>query len=270
MKTIFLGKNCIEVEQTDSTNSYLAQLASQGSWLNGRGAFEGTAVIARHQLRGRGQRDASWESEPAKNLTLSILLYPDFLKPEEQFQLNKVVSLGVAEFVADYLYFSEGSKGEDVKIKWPNDIYVSDKKIAGILIENSVSGAKLLQSVVGIGININQEKFSAGLPNPTSLKLITGNDFDLKECFEKLCSCVEKRYLQLRNTFLHPNHSRQEEIDHDYSENLYRFAEWARYKYKEATLKAQITGITKTGKLVLETSEKRILECDFKDVSFLL
>ena len=102
MKTIFLGKNCIEVEQTDSTNSYLARLASAESSLNEIGVFEGTVVIARQQQRGRGQRGTSWESESGKNLTMSILLQPTFLRPEDQFQLNKAVSLGVMEPAAGY------------------------------------------------------------------------------------------------------------------------------------------------------------------------
>jgi BirA family transcriptional regulator, biotin operon repressor / biotin---[acetyl-CoA-carboxylase] ligase len=294
MKTIFLGKNCIEVEQTDSTNSYLARLlVLPPTPLLGergvKGVFEGTVVIAKQQLQGRGQRGASWESEPNKNLTLSILLQPTFLRTEDQFQLNKAVSLGVAEFISSpliplsprrgdarsgtLLWGESGERGDVVSIKWPNDIYIGNKKIAGILIENSVSGNKLQQSIIGIGININQERFSAELPNPTSLKLITGKEFDLKECLEKLCSCIEKRYLQLRisSSFL-PSRSREEAMqtafDADYLQNLYRFGEWANYKYKGDALKAKIIKITKVGKLVLEIENGEKLECDFKELGF--
>src|ERR1035437_6675835 len=160
METIFIGKNCIEIEKTDSTNSYLSKLLGEKT------LFEGTVVITNRQEMGRGQRGTTWESEPNKNLTLSILLHPTFLRPDEQFQLNKAISLGVAGFVVGVLQVDV-----DVKIKWPNDIYIRNKKVAGILIENSVSGNNLQHSIIGIGINVNQEKFSAKLPNPTSFRI---------------------------------------------------------------------------------------------------
>lgn len=269
MKTLFIGKNCIEVEKTDSTNSFLARMLSEMK------VFEGTLVITKNQERGRGQRGASWESEPGKNLTLSILLQPSFLGIEQQFQLNKAVSLGVLQFIKLSLspipLFSppgaeseSGGAGERVEgrlsIKWPNDIYIGNKKVAGILIENSVSGNKLQQSIIGIGINVNQDKFSAGLPNPTSLKLAIGKEFDLKECLEELCSCIEKRYLELR-----AGHA--DRIDADYLKNLYRFNEFASYKYKGEELKAKITGLSKVGKLILEIENGKILECDFKEIT---
>jgi BirA family biotin operon repressor/biotin-[acetyl-CoA-carboxylase] ligase len=273
METIFIGKNCIEVEKTDSTNSYLARLTSPPTPLlqerGGNAVFEGTVVIARHQEQGRGQRGSTWESEPNKNLTLSILFQPSFLRPDEQFMLNKAVSLGVAEFVLAVMSpFSEGNRRRlgtkfegDVRIKWPNDIYIGNKKVAGILIENSMSGSTFHQSIIGIGINVNQEKFSAKLPNPTSLKLVAGKEFDLDECLAQLCSYIESRYLQLKT-----DHYAQ--IDTDYLKNLYRFGEWANYKRKSEIFKAKSTGVTKAGKLILETEKGKILECDFKEVEF--
>jgi len=270
METIFIGKNCIEVEKTDSTNSYLARLmiSHPTSFDKEQGVFEGTVVLTNNQEQGRGQRGATWESEPNKNLTLSILLHPIFLRPNEQFQLNKAVSLGVADFVSSILSLSTSvnadsyRKGEErVRIKWPNDIYIGDKKVAGILIENFVSGDKLQQSIIGIGLNVNQVKFSAKLPNPTSLKIVAEKEFDLGECLAQLCSWVEKRYLELRTNHL-------SRIDNDYLQNLYRIGEWANYNCKGEIIKARITGITKVGKLILETEKRNILECDFKEVVF--
>ena len=169
--------------------------------------------------------------------------------------------------------WERSSREEDVKIKWPNDIYVANKKIAGILIENSVSGNKLQQSIIGIGININQDKFSTELPNPTSLKLVMGKEFDLRECLEELCSCIESRYLQLRQPHPIPLPKGEGTIDADYLKNLYRFGEWANYKYKSDTdkyreLKAKITGVAKIGKLIIETEKGETLECDFKELRF--
>jgi BirA family biotin operon repressor/biotin-[acetyl-CoA-carboxylase] ligase len=258
MKTLFIGKNCIEVQEIDSTNSYLAGLV-QGSTHEKKenAVFEGTVVVAKHQVQGRGQRGSSWESEPGRNLTLSILLQPSFLGLEEQFELNKAISLGVLEFVqAVYSPF----KGR-ASIKWPNDIYIGNKKVAGILIENLVNGNKLQQSIVGIGINVNQEKFSSLLPNPTSLKLAAGKEFDLKECLEELCSCIEKRYLELR-----AGHTAG--IDTDYLKNLYRIGEIANYNFKGETIQARISGVLKSGKLILVKDNGERLECDFKEVGF--
>ncbi|MBI4946495.1 MAG: biotin--[acetyl-CoA-carboxylase] ligase [Bacteroidetes bacterium] len=263
MNTLFVGQNIIRVEQTDSTNSHLTRLLENEKFP------EGAMLITQKQVQGRGQRGATWESEPNQNLTLSILLQPTFLLPDEQFQLNKAISLGVMEMISNSLSFGEG--WGEAKIKWPNDIYISNKKVAGILIENSVSGKKLQQSIIGIGINVNQEKFSAKLPNPTALKLVTGKEFDLGECLEQLCSCIESRYLQLRSpSSVLPirEEAKQTAIDSDYLKSLYRFSEWASYKFKGEIVEAKITGVTKLGKLVLETKKEKILECDFKEVEF--
>ena len=267
MKTIFIGKNCIEIEKTDSTNSYMARLQAVNP------LFDGTVVLTGHQEQGRRQRGSAWQSEPRKNLTLSIFLQPTFLRLDEQFQLNKAVSLGVVDAIHPLLHLPQGGRkpprsgsfpfGESwsgVAIKWPNDIYIADKKIAGILIENSVNGNRLQHSIIGIGININQEKFSPELPNPTSLKLVAGKEFDLKECLEQLCSSIEKRYLQLRNS--------SREIDSDYVKSLYRLGDFLNYNFKGESVKAKITGVSKTGKLVLEIENGKMLECDFKEVSF--
>ena len=224
-------------------------------------------VITHKQEQGRGQRGTIWESDAGKNSTLSILLRPTLIKPDEQFNLSKTVAVAVADFVKQHTHTL--SQEGNVKVKWPNDIYIGNKKVAGILIENSVSGNKLQQSIIGIGINVNQEKFSAELPNPTSLKIISGKDFDLDKCLSQLCSCIESRYLQL-------SANRFEKINEDYLQNLYRFGEWANYHYKGEKLKAKIIGVTKIGKLVLsvgllseEKENGKRIECDFKEIIFL-
>lgn len=262
MNTLFIGQKIICLTQTDSTNSYLTRLSAKEK------LPEGTVVITQMQEQGRGQRGTMWESDAGKNLTLSIFLKPNFLKPDEQFNLSKAVALGVAEFVHLCLTphpspQGEGNKRGEVAIKWPNDIYIGNKKVAGVLIENSVSGNSLSQCIAGIGINVNQKFFSDELPNPTSLKLVAGKYFDLDECLSQLCSCIESRYLQFK-----ANHF--EEINEDYLKNIYRFNEWANYNYKGDILKAKITGVTKIGKLVLEKENREKLECDFKEVEFTL
>lgn len=258
MKTIFVGKYCIQPEKIHSTNSYLADLCAQ------RNLPEGTVVITNEQEQGRGQRGTHWESEPGKNLTLSLLLKPTFLKPDEQFSLSKAISLAVLDFIRGLTphpsLHGEGNKRDKLAVKWPNDIYIGNKKVAGILIENSVSGNSISHSIIGIGINVNQEKFSDGLLNPASLKSEAGKEFDLEVCLEQLCSCIEKRYMQLQNHL--------QEIDSDYLKNLYCINTCEEYNYKGEKLKATITGITKTGKLVLQKESGGMLECDFKEVEF--
>lgn len=254
MKTIFIGKNCIRLEKIPSTNSFLAGL-SQNEKLP-----EGTLVIANCQEQGRGQRGTSWNSESGKNLTLSVLLKPVFLPPHGQFGLSKAISLAVADFIRHCL--DGHNAGEAVKIKWPNDIYIADKKVAGMLIENSVSGSSVENSVVGIGINVNQEKFPEPLPNPVSLKLITGKEFNLDDCLEQLCFYIERRYLQLK--------SNARETDNAYLTNLYRYNSPGQYLINGKKMTARITGITKTGKLVLETGNADPVECDLKEIECIL
>ena len=253
MDTLFIGQKIIQLKETDSTNSHLLRL------IDIEKLSEGAVVITQKQAQGRGQRGTFWKSEPGKNLTLSILLKPTFLKPEEQFSLSKSVSLAVFGFI---LSLMPDGLSHKTKIKWPNDIYIENKKVAGILIENSVNGNSISHSIVGIGINVNQGVFPAELPNPTSLKLITGKAFMLENCLERLCSYIEKRYSQLRN------HSK--EIDSGYLKNLYRFDEFANYNYKGEKLKVKITGVAKNGRLILEKENGKSLECDFKEIEFTL
>ncbi len=261
MDTLFIGHTIIRLEHTDSTNSHLLRL------MNEEKLAEGAIVITQKQEDGRGQRGTFWESEAGKNLTLSILLKPTFLKADEQFSLSKTISLGVLDFISSINH--QPSTINHPKVKWPNDIYIGNKKVAGILIENSVNGNSISHSIVGIGINVNQEKFSSELPNPTSLRIVTGDELNLEDCLSQLCSCIEKRYLQLRPQPLTPSPKREGGMDSDYLKNLYRFNEWANYNYKGETIKAKIIGVTKIGKLVLEKENGEKLECDFKEVVFL-
>ena len=267
MDTLFIGQNIIKLDSIDSTNDYANKLLSQeltsparaGS---GRGVFDGTVVYALSQRTGRGQRGNRWESEPYKNLTFSIVLYPIFIRVEEQFMLSKVVSLGICDYVNSIVTNPALNNSEyGVKIKWPNDINIGEKKVAGILIENSIRSNEITHSVVGIGLNVNQTQFSSDIPNPTSLKLITGEIFDLEICLSELCSCVEARYLQLKS-------GKKKEISNDYLKVLYRYQQMSIYEINGNPFAAKITGISEQGKLILEKEDGGIVECNFKEVSF--
>lgn len=245
MQTLFTGRNIINLYEVDSTNAYAQNLVKTGT------PAEGTVIIAEHQAQGRGQRGTAWQTEPGKNLTCSIILKPGFLAPRDTFMLNKMASLAVFDFLSYYPV-------ADISVKWPNDVYVYGKKIAGILIENTWRESILAWSIVGIGININQTAF--GEFDATSLKAATGNDYDIDDCLQQLCKCLEARYLQLR--------SDRNNIDREYKENLFGLGEKRRFMVNNREITGMIKGVNRAGELVLETGEM-LLHCDLKEVVFL-
>lgn len=239
----------IELDALDSTNNY-----ARGQVVPVE-AVEGTVVLAREQSGGRGNGSNSWESEPGKNLTLSVHFKPQFLEPSKQFFLSMAVSLGVADFVGIYT--------ENVSVKWPNDIYVGKQKIAGILIENIIMGNRLADSIAGIGININQEIFRSDAPNPVSLKQITGEEYDLQSSLEALLGCVFQWYDRLRSI---PS----EGIRSAYLSRLFRINEWADFKSEGRVFSGRITGISDYGSLQIQTPDLQLLSFAFKEVEFIL
>ncbi len=227
---LFVGKVHLHFPELDSTNRYALDLISKSN------PSEGTVISTDNQAQGRGQIGSIWESTPEKNLTLSIILYPHFLLPRQQFYLNQAISLGVYDFFARFI-------PDGLKIKWSNDLYVKDRKIAGILIQNSISSHKIKASVVGLGLNVNQRIFGDNLPNPTSLSLETQKDYLLKDLLLTLFSCIEKRYLQLKK-------GSKDLLDKDYLQKLYRYQEKASYQRPDGSIfYGEIIGLDPNGKL---------------------
>jgi BirA family transcriptional regulator, biotin operon repressor / biotin---[acetyl-CoA-carboxylase] ligase len=238
--TLFIGKVVHNFEELPSTNAHALSLLSKSK------PPEGTVISAYRQYDGRGQIGSKWESEAGQNITLSIVLYPDFLPVREQFQLNQAVALAVYDLAVSNIK-------ENVFIKWPNDIYVGHKKIAGILIQNTVSGEKLTASVIGIGINVNQEHFITNPPNPSSFKLQTEKTFSVQSVSEELFYRLEKRYLSLKF-----GNSRR--INEEYHEVLYRRNQFSHFTEPSgAGFEAIIRGVDKTGKLILEKAGKEFI-----------
>ncbi|MDP4289915.1 MAG: biotin--[acetyl-CoA-carboxylase] ligase [Bacteroidota bacterium] len=252
MNKLMIGSHIIELEQTTSTNSYAANLLHSGKQI------EGTVIIACEQTQGKGMDQNVWESEANKNLTFSIILYPDFLDPAEQFRLTEIISLGITDFVKTLLPLDG-----NIKIKWPNDIYIGDRKLCGTLIQNSIIGNKLSESIVGIGLNVNQESFLSGAPNPVSLKQISGINYDLRQSLLGLCSFINIRYNQLKSKYY-------AKIESDYLSLLYRFDEWHDFIVQEKSVHARIVGITNYGQLKLESVEGDIYNCGMKEVVYCL
>jgi BirA family biotin operon repressor/biotin-[acetyl-CoA-carboxylase] ligase len=179
-----IGSTFVELATVDSTNNYAMARVHEGL------AFHGAAYFAHDQSLGKGQRGKSWTSSPHENIVLSIVLQPGFLQLSEQFMLNAAIALGCYDFLKLFIQ-------DEVFIKWPNDIYWRDRKAGGILIESISKGRAWLFAVAGIGINVNQEDFSPNLPNPVSMKQITGQTFVPLELAKILCDCLEKTYLAL-------------------------------------------------------------------------
>ena len=242
-------KNIIKKNQISSTNTVAIELLKKEE------LPEGTIIWADEQTKGRGQRGNSWESEPGKNLTISIILFPHFLKAEDQFLLSKVTSLAIADYLAN--------RFNQVTIKWPNDIYVANDKIAGILIENSIIGSSFEYAVIGIGLNINQMKFVSNAPNPTSMQLLTGIEFNLEEVLCGLYSTLNKRYNQLIEY-------KVDDLNQEYLSSLFHFDEFYPYRQGQEIFSAKITGIDTFGALILETKSGEMRKFRFREVEYVL
>lgn len=249
MPKLFIPERIIRVNQVDSTNSHALQLIKDSN------PSGGTVVMTLNQTEGRGQQTNAWESESGKNLTISLILRPNFIKAQDQFQISMLISLGVSDYLKAY--------SKKVSIKWPNDIYVGDKKIAGILIEQSIMGANLSHSVCGIGLNINQEKFVSDAPNPISLNMLTQQTYNLDKELQKLLAAIEKRYFQLIN-------QGGKELEQDYLDSLYLMKEEHTYEDETGVFRGKIVGISEFGQLQIQDEEEVVKTYNFKEVSFLI
>ncbi len=243
-KTLFVGKKLVFLPSCHSTNKEAAKFQKNDH------LPEGTIVITNNQTAGKGQRGNTWESLPNQNLTFSILLKPTFLPVSEQFHLNMAISLGLLD------YLKTIKKG--FLIKWPNDMYFQNSKTAGILIENSVRENRLENSIVGIGLNVNQTSFQT--KKATSLSMVTDNEYLLNEVLENLCSCLEWRYIQLKKGQINS-------LKSDYLNHLLGFCEERLYKSDEI-FNGKIIGVTDGGLLQMETHEG-VRNFDFKQIEFL-
>ncbi len=251
MKKRNIGKNIIKINDVDSTNKFLVDISKLGK------IKEGTVIFARHQYSGKGQGDNFWESEADKNLTISIIIYPYFLQAKKQFLLNKVVSLAVYDYVKTVL------KNYKISIKWPNDVYIGKKKVAGILINNYIRGDKFVYSIVGIGLNINQTVFKSNAPNPISLKNVTDRDFDVRKCLNDLLLFIENRYSQLKDR-------KENIINYDYINSLFQYNSFNKYKFHDKIIEAKIIGVSEFGKLILENRDSKKFESDLKEIVFII
>lgn len=237
-----------ELEETDSTNTWVAA--------HRESLPMPSLVFARRQTAGRGQRGNSWESEPDKNLCCSLFLHPEGVAPRNQFTVSEAVALSVVDLLADY--------GVEAKVKWPNDIYVGDRKICGILIENAITPKEILHSIAGIGVNLNQEQFFSDAPNPVSLIQLTGRKYDILESAALLADHVEKR---MAMTVAAPESLHEEFMAKMWRGDgeVYPFID----RLRGERIEARIAGVAPDGILTLDLSSE-LRSYAFKEIEFVL
>jgi BirA family transcriptional regulator, biotin operon repressor / biotin---[acetyl-CoA-carboxylase] ligase len=245
--TQFIGQRIVYEAVCASTNSLAVQC------LDKTNLPAGTVVITDHQYQGRGQRGHVWHSEPNKNLTFSVVLYPTFLAAQQSFALNIITTLAIQHVLA--LYIPNG-----LSIKWPNDIYYQDKKLGGILIENMLEKHKLKTSIIGIGLNVNQVRFT--LPAATSLSLVCQLTFSLQQLLAQILARLEDNYLQLQAQGIAP-------LQAAYLEHMYWIDEIHVFQDATHTFQGKIKGIDAVGKLMIEQADGTSKHHSTQEVTFI-
>lgn len=245
--TNFIGKKHINLPSCHSTNDIAAAMSVE-KWVP-----EGTLISTDDQTKGRGQRGNAWLVAPKKNITCSVILKPSFLSLSYTFYLNIITSLAVKNTLQQLI------RGKNVQIKWPNDIYCEGKKICGILIENTLQNQKLGNTIVGMGLNVNQTQFT--LPNATSMALLSGDTFDRQVVMEIIMVQLEQRYAQLKALKL-------SELRDAYLENMYWKDEIHVFSVGDHKMNGIIRGIEENGRLQVE-HENDWRSYDFKEIVYL-
>jgi len=255
METIFIGKHCIRLKETESTNSFAIEL------LKNNNIPDGTIILTDKQTNGRGQRGNTWHSEPGANLICSLIVYPKFLSVTDHFLLSKITALSIQKTIQFFIIESN----QLVKIKWPNDILVNNKKICGILIENTIQKNKLKNSVIGFGLNVNQIDFPEYLTNTTSMAKIASTTFDKELILEKFCVYFESFYTKLLN-------SKISLINESYLENLFGYNQIISIKEVSSNeiLIGKIKKIKNDGELIFLTKDNFERKYLFKEIEFII
>ena len=233
----------IHIDETDSTNRWLWSDSSSDDDAN-------RVVVAEYQTAGKGCGTNSWESERGKNLTFSMQIHPKGIPANGQFHITEVTSVALCETLEHYIY-------NKVEIKWPNDIYVGDRKICGMLIENRLQGGTIKDSIIGIGLNVNQTAFVSDAPNPVSLRQLTGREIDRHELLHAFLLALEAVW-------------NRESVSSDYRQRLYRRTERHSFEDNTGCFEAEIACVQEDGHLVLRDEGGQLRTYAFKEVQFVI
>ncbi len=245
------------LDSVDSTNNYAMAKLRTGM------AEHGQAFVAKEQTAGKGQRGKTWQTAAGQSIALSLIVKADKLKLEQQFLLSMAVSLGAYDFFEKYAGSNNrgGPASDQTKIKWPNDLYWRDRKAGGILIETVFKGMQWKWAVVGIGININQTRFSKSLPNPVSLRQITGNEYDVVEMATEIYAFVMKRIEKI-------SAQSSKKMLKEYNLHLYKLNEQVKLKKASAVFKTKVKEVSVHGQLcTIDTVERQF---EFGEVEWVL
>lgn len=245
MNTLFTGHHIINLTTVDSTNNYAAKSLESDEMP------DGTVIIADEQTQGKGQRGNNWQSEKGQNLTCSFFYRCTFLPAKRHFYLNIAACLAIRDFLGTY-----GLQGV---VKWPNDVLVGGKKIAGILVETSLRGDVINHGVIGIGMNINQLKFPEEI-KATSLFAQTGQKHDVRACLATLCECLEKRFLMLRAWHF-------DAVKEEFESNMLGKGQALEFQVNGDKLLGEVMGIDEAGRLVVK-AEDTLQSFGLKEISF--
>lgn len=246
MNPSILNFKIVQIDSGISTNIYAQKLLRQEN------VQEGLVLQTDFQKDGKGQYDKKWDAEVGKNLLFSIILQPK-LTIEKQFLLSKAVSIGLKN------YFDSLSVGE-VRIKWPNDILVNGKKLAGILIENSINGTRIKSSVIGIGLNVNQLNFNYYVRPATSLAMLSNKSYSLDETLVAVLNSIKSAYSLM--------HASPNKLDEVYIQSLYGIGQPMNFEDKNGKFIGVIINVLKNGRLQLNHNGK-LKEYDLKELKFL-
>ncbi|MCD7963178.1 MAG: biotin--[acetyl-CoA-carboxylase] ligase [Rikenellaceae bacterium] len=238
---------------------YFEEVASTNNQAADSKYGHGDIIITDYQTLGRGQRGNKWSSTSGENLMFTVVLEPACLPAELQFYISKIVPLAIIKVLEDF--------GIPVKIKWTNDVYVDDKKIAGILIENDIMGTVISRSIAGVGLNVNQTQFDPTLPNPVSLQMITGIEYDRAEVLDKFIHYFIHYFNKMES-------QDYDSINEEYLRNLYRRDEEHRFVLPGGgIINGVIRNVKETGELIVEHSGNGIRFYKsylFKEIDFII
>ena len=228
----------VHIDETDSTNRWIKE--------NGEGRM---VVVADYQTAGKGCGTNSWESERGKNLTFSMLIHPTDIPASQQFRITEVVSVALCEVLEQYI--------GDVSIKWPNDIYMGDKKICGVLIENRLQGNVIVDSIIGIGLNVNQTEFVSDAPNPVSLRQLLGREIDREALLHDFLETLETV-------------SSSETTYSAYRNKLFRMGKQAVFSDETGRFEGTIQDVETDGRLLIKDLSGQARRYAFKEVQFVI
>ncbi|HDZ41405.1 MAG TPA: biotin--[acetyl-CoA-carboxylase] ligase [Bacteroidetes bacterium] len=243
-----IASKIIYREKVSSTNDLAAEMLAANA------APEGTVIYAREQSMGRGRKGNAWISEAGKNLTFSVILLPCFLHADEQFMVSKIISLAICDLLEPY----SGS----ISIKWPNDIYFKDDKIAGILIEASLEGNKIQSCIAGAGININQADFPEDLPNPVSLYIINKREYNTDTLLSDFSQILDLWYGRLKEGLF-------AEINEKYQKKLYRLNTESDFIINKSRVRGIIRGVDRYGRIKIRMNDGKTGIYGLNEIKFI-